>query len=51
MSQATSAPKTTMERLLDTVERVGNKVPHPVRSFKRSRDPQFADKLVDIAGL
>jgi transposase len=25
--------------------------PHRVRSFKRSRDPQFADKLVDIVGL
>jgi transposase len=25
--------------------------PHRVRSFKRSRDPRFADKLVDIVGL
>ena len=25
--------------------------PHRVRSFKRSRDPQFAEKLVDIVGL
>ena len=25
--------------------------PHRVRSFKRSRDPKFADKLVDIVGL
>src|SRR5665647_938558 len=25
--------------------------PHRVRTFKRSRDPQFADKLVDIVGL
>jgi aminobenzoyl-glutamate transport protein len=35
MSQAGTgaAPKTTMERLLDTVERVGNKVPHPVVIF------------------
>ena len=25
--------------------------PHRVRTFKRSRDPQFADKLIDIVGL
>ena len=25
--------------------------PHCVRTFKRSRDPRFADKLVDIVGL
>jgi len=25
--------------------------PHRVRSFKRSRDPAFADKLTDIVGL
>jgi hypothetical protein len=25
--------------------------PHRVRTFKRSRDPQFADKLFDIVGL
>ena len=25
--------------------------PHRVRSFKRSRDPQFTDKLVDVVGL
>jgi transposase len=25
--------------------------PHRIRTFKRSRDPQFADKLVDIVGL
>ena len=25
--------------------------PHRVRTFKRSRDPQFADKLADIVGL
>lgn len=25
--------------------------PHRVRSFKRSRDPKFTEKLVDIAGL
>lgn len=27
------APKTTMQRILDTVERVGNRVPHPVMIF------------------
>lgn len=33
MSQpATTAPG-TMQRILDTVERVGNKVPHPVVIF------------------
>ncbi len=25
--------------------------PHRVRTFKRSRDPRFVDKLVDIVGL
>ena len=25
--------------------------PHRVRSFKRSRDPQFAEKMADIIGL
>jgi hypothetical protein len=25
--------------------------PHRVRSFKRSRDPQFAEKMTDIVGL
>ena len=25
--------------------------PHQVRSFKRSRDPRFAEKLVDVVGL
>lgn len=25
--------------------------PHRVRTFKRSRDPQFTEKLVDVAGL
>jgi hypothetical protein len=25
--------------------------PHRVRSFKRSRDPKFAEKLVDVVGL
>ena len=25
--------------------------PHRVRTFKRSRDPRFADKLIDIVGL
>jgi aminobenzoyl-glutamate transport protein len=32
MSDAT-APKTGMQKILDTVERVGNKVPHPVMIF------------------
>ncbi|MFY8151943.1 MAG: AbgT family transporter, partial [Hyphomicrobiales bacterium] len=27
------APKTTMQRILDTVEAVGNRVPHPVVIF------------------
>jgi hypothetical protein len=25
--------------------------PHRIRTFKRSRDPEFAPKLVDIVGL
>jgi hypothetical protein len=25
--------------------------PHRVRSFKRSRDPRFAEKMADIVGL
>jgi aminobenzoyl-glutamate transport protein len=29
----TAAPPTTMQRVLDVVERVGNKVPHPVIIF------------------
>lgn len=29
MSQNSDAPKTVMQRILDVVERVGNKVPHP----------------------
>ena len=28
-----AAPPTTMQRILDIVERVGNKVPHPVVIF------------------
>lgn len=32
MSEA-AAPKTTMQRILDAVERVGNRVPHPVMIF------------------
>ena len=32
-SQAIEAPKTFMQRLLDGVERVGNKVPHPAVIF------------------
>ena len=33
MSDATAAPKTAMQKLLDMVERVGNRVPHPVVIF------------------
>ena len=33
MSNANAAPKTTMQRLLDGIERVGNMVPHPVVIF------------------
>src|SRR5262245_55545193 len=33
MTQAKQAPKTAMQRVLDMVERVGNKVPHPVIIF------------------
>jgi aminobenzoyl-glutamate transport protein len=33
MSQTSDAPKTVMQRILDVVEKVGNKVPHPVVIF------------------
>jgi aminobenzoyl-glutamate transport protein len=33
MSSPDTTPKTTMQRLLDVVERVGNKVPHPAIIF------------------
>jgi aminobenzoyl-glutamate transport protein len=33
MSQPSDAPKTVMQRLLDVVEKVGNKIPHPVVIF------------------
>ncbi len=33
MSKATEAPKSSMQRILDVVEKVGNKVPHPVIIF------------------
>ena len=33
MTAAADAPKTTMQKLLDAVERVGNRVPHPVMIF------------------
>jgi aminobenzoyl-glutamate transport protein len=33
MSQASDASKTVMQRILDVVEKVGNKVPHPVVIF------------------
>jgi aminobenzoyl-glutamate transport protein len=32
-AEAAAAPKTGMQKLLDTVERVGNRVPHPVVIF------------------
>jgi aminobenzoyl-glutamate transport protein len=33
MTEVTEAPKSVMQRILDVVERVGNKVPHPVIIF------------------
>lgn len=33
MSKSNAAPKSTMQRVLDVVEKVGNKVPHPVIIF------------------
>jgi aminobenzoyl-glutamate transport protein len=33
MSQSTEAPKNAMQKILDVVEKVGNKVPHPVIIF------------------
>jgi aminobenzoyl-glutamate transport protein len=33
MAQSIEAPKTAMQNFLDVVERVGNKVPHPVVIF------------------
>jgi aminobenzoyl-glutamate transport protein len=33
MSESTAAPKTFMQKVLDVVERVGNKVPHPAVIF------------------
>ena len=33
MSQPSEAPKTVMQQILDVVEKVGNKVPHPVVIF------------------
>jgi aminobenzoyl-glutamate transport protein len=33
MSQASEAPKTAMQKILDVVEKVGNKVPHPAIIF------------------
>ncbi|WP_198370929.1 AbgT family transporter [Roseomonas rosulenta] len=33
MSTTTEAPKTAMQKVLDAVERVGNRVPHPVMIF------------------
>jgi len=39
---------------LKSVQRIWqahNLKPHRVRSFKKSRDPHFADKLIDVVGL
>src|SRR5262249_61363638 len=33
MSQPNEAPKTAMQKVLDVVEKVGNKVPHPAVIF------------------
>jgi aminobenzoyl-glutamate transport protein len=33
MSQATGAPKTALQKLLDVIEKLGNKVPHPAVLF------------------
>ena len=33
MSQPIEAPKTSMQKFLDVVEKVGNKVPHPAVIF------------------
>src|SRR5262249_50428161 len=33
MTQSSEAPKTTMQKILDVVEKVGNKVPHPAVLF------------------
>ena len=33
MNQSSAAPKTLMQRFLDVVEKVGNKVPHPAVIF------------------
>src|SRR5262249_7595452 len=33
MSQPTEAPKSLMQKILDVVEKVGNKIPHPVVLF------------------
>ena len=33
MSQPIAAPKTVMQKFLDVVEKVGNKVPHPAVIF------------------
>ena len=33
IAETTAAPKTLLQKLLDGVERVGNKVPHPAVIF------------------
>ena len=47
MAKAMGLSLTSVQRIW----RAHNLQPHRVGSFKRSRDPQFADKLVDIVGL
>ena len=38
-------------RSVERIWQVHHLQPHRVRSFKRSRDPQFAEKMTDIVGL
>ena len=47
MAQAVGISLSSVQRIW----RAHNLQPHRVGSFKRSRDPHFADKLVDIVGL
>ena len=47
MAKATGISLRSVQRIWDAHQLQ----PHRVRSFKRSHDPAFAEKLVDIAGL
>jgi hypothetical protein len=38
-------------RSVQRIWQAHNLQPHRIRTFKRSRDPDFADKLADIVGL